>query len=399
MVLVYTITREVIFSVFSYYMPTRVIFGAGCIEKLATEKLPGKKALIVLGGSSMKRLGYLDRVKDLLKKQGIECLVFDKVLPNPIRKHVTEGAAIARENGCDFIIGLGGGSSIDSAKAIAFMAKNSGDFWDYVQRGTGGRKPPESAPLPVVAISTTAGTGTEADPDAVMSNEDTNEKIGLSGEFMFPKISIVDPEMMVSIPPDLTAYQGFDVFFHSMEGYIATNASPMSDMFAIKSIELIAKFLPMAVADGNNVEARSMVALANLYAGIVETMVGCLSQHSLEHALSAYHPKIAHGAGLIMLSLAYNAFFCDKIPDKYVDMARVMGISDAGSSTDFLKALARLQMACGVNDLKMSSFGIDNKNWQKYVDNAVSTMGHLFRFDPAKLSNQDMIDIFENSYR
>lgn len=165
---------------FSYYMPTRIIFGCGKLSELETTPyLPGKKALVVIGASgAMKKHGYLDRVTNYLKNNGVETVVYDRIQPNPVSEHVEEGASVARENDCDFVVGLGGGSSIDSAKSIAVMAVNPGRYWDYIARGSGGGKTPARGALPIVAITTTAGTGTEADPWTVITRSDTNEKIG-----------------------------------------------------------------------------------------------------------------------------------------------------------------------------------------------------------------------------
>lgn len=385
---------------FQYYMPSKLFFGAGSLENLGTAELPGRKALLVISaGSSMKKYGYLDRVLSLLKKNHAEAVVFDKILPNPVKSHVMEGAALAKAEGCDFIIGLGGGSSIDSAKSIAVMAANPGDYWDYISGGSGKQKPLASPPLPVVAITTTAGTGTEADPWAVITKEETGEKIGFGCGGTFPYFSIVDPELMTSIPPHLTAYQGFDALFHSTEGYIANIATPISDIFALKAIELIASYLPRAVKDGGDLEAREQVALANTLSGFVESTSSCTSEHSLEHALSGYHPELPHGAGLIMVSLAYYRMFADKVPGRFVDMAKAMGKKDAKHPLDFVDALAELQSACGVAGLKMSDYGIEKDNMQKYARHALDTMGKLFRLDRYTLSEQEIVRILEESYR
>lgn len=145
---------------FTYSIPTKILFGPGSFNDLATTPLPGKKALVVItAGKSMRANGYLDRLIDMLDKQGIGHALFDKILPNPVLRHVHEGAALAREQGCDFVIGLGGGSSIDSAKSIAVMAKNPGDYWDYISGGSGKGQPLVNGALPIVAIATTAGHG------------------------------------------------------------------------------------------------------------------------------------------------------------------------------------------------------------------------------------------------
>ena len=172
---------------FNYYMPTRILFGLGALNKLEKADLPGHKALIVISaGKSMRNNGYLERLQNILSGRGIDSVVFDKIQPNPIKAHVMEGAALAKEQGCDFVIGLGGGSSIDSAKSIAIMAKNPGDYWDYIFGGTGKGQPIPNKPLPIVAITTTAGTGTEADPWTVQTKSETGEKIGFGTDDTFP---------------------------------------------------------------------------------------------------------------------------------------------------------------------------------------------------------------------
>jgi alcohol dehydrogenase len=275
-------------------MPTRIIFGAAELSKLAnTPYLPGKKALVVISsGNSMKKYGYLERVRGYLKENGVQPILFDKILPNPIAEHVAEGAKIAKDNHCDFVIGLGGGSSIDSAKSIAIMAKNSGEYWDYVKQGSGKGKEVEKGALPIVAIPTTAGTGTETDHWTVITKTETNEKIGFGGAYSLPSLAIVDPELMISIPPDFTAYQGMDAFFHSAEGYLSIKNQPASDMFALEAVNLITKYLPVAVHEGKNLEARSAVAWASTESGIVESLSSCVSHHSMQHALGAFHPEL-----------------------------------------------------------------------------------------------------------
>lgn len=390
---------------FNYFIPTRILFGAGSLNKLGKVALPGKKALIVISaGKSMRQNGYLDRVTGLLDKQNVAYVIFDKILPNPVKSHVMEAAELAKKESCDFVIGLGGGSSIDSAKSIAVMARNPGDYWDYIGSGSGKGKPVTNGALPVVAITTTAGTGTEADPWTVITKEDTHEKIGFGNDHTFPVLSIVDPELMLTVPPDLTAYQGFDALFHSVEGYIATVADPVSDALALKSIELIAKFLPAAVKDGKNMEARTQVALANTLAGMVESLSSCTSEHSMEHALSAYHPKIAHGAGLIMLSEAYHSFFMEKSPERYAEMAQAMGenlhgLSEKEKAGAFVKALVKLQKACGVDTLKMSAYGVSTEEIPALAENAWHAMGGLFKVDPYMLSMDETKIIIMNAYK
>ncbi len=383
---------------FHQFIPTRLFFGAGTVAKLASVKLPGRKAIIVISaGTSMRRFGYLDKVTSALDKQGVEYVIFDKILPNPIKEHVMEGAAMARENGCDFVIGLGGGSSIDSSKSIAVMACNEGDYWDYIGGGTGKGMNPTGGALPIIAITTTAGTGTEIDPWTVVTHN--NEKIGFGFDGTFPVMSIVDPELMTSVPAHLTAYQGFDAFFHSAEGYIASCATPISELYSLKSIALLYKSLPVAVAEGDNIEARSDVALANTLAGMVESTSSCTSEHSLEHALSAFYPELPHGAGLIAISLAYFKRFVDTCPERLMAMAEAMTGEKSSDANDFITALADMQKACGVDNIALSEWGVEGDKFDALATNARATMGGLFTVDRRELTQEDVVAIYAESYR
>lgn len=389
---------------FTIYMPTKIIFGAGKLEALATEKLPGKKALIVItAGKSMRQNGYLDRAIEYLEKNGAAAVVFDKILPNPIEEHVLEGAALAKKEGCDFVLGLGGGSSIDSAKAIAVMAKNPGRYWDYIHGGAGKGRPVANGVLPIVAIPTTAGTGTEADPWTVITNMDTKEKIGFGTPETFPALSIVDPELMLTVPPKLTAFQGMDAFFHAAEGYLANISQPVSDLYALDSIRLITEYLPRAVKDGSDMEARAALAWASCQSGLVESTSSCISEHSMEHALSAFHPDLPHGAGLILLSVAYFSFFAKKTPARFPAMARAMGrdvdaLPEIERPMAFVTALKKLIKDIGMADMKLSDYGVSKSEAPALAENAMDAMGFLFTLDPYTLSKEEVIEIFEGCF-
>ena len=385
--------------VFTMHIPTQLVFGCGEIKKLATERLPGRRAMIIVSaGGSMKRHGYLDKVIRLLTENDVSTIVYDKILPNPIKAHVMEAAAICRERGCDFVIGLGGGSTIDSAKAIAVMARNEGDFWDYVMGGSGKGRAVKDV-LPIVAIPTTAGTGTEADPWAVITHEDRQEKIGFGCPKTFPTLSIVDPELMLSIPPHLTAYQGFDAFFHAAEGFIANCATPISDLYALEAIRLLYKYLPVAVKDGRNLKARAKVAWASTLAGMVEATSSCTSEHSLEHAMSAHYPQLPHGAGLIAISQAYFETFRNDCMKRYMKMAEIMTQQKSNRPSDFIDALVRMQKECLVDDIRLSDWGLKKEDLPKMVQNARDTMGGLFTLDPRPLTDEEILGIYEASYQ
>lgn len=388
---------------FQMYVPTRILFGAGELGRLHAQAFPGHKAMLVISnGKSTRENGYLARTERELQEAGVGTAVFDRVQPNPLKSTVMEGAAFARENGCDFIVALGGGSVMDASKAIAVMAVNEGDLWDYIGGGTGKGLVPENTPLPIVAITTTAGTGSEVDQWGVITNEETHEKIGFGGlDSLFPVLAVVDPELMKSVPPEYTAYQGFDALFHSVECYISAAANPMSDMYALTAVEHIGRYLARAVKDGGDREAREAVAFANTLSGVVMTVSSCTSEHSMEHAMSAFHQELPHGAGLIMISRAYYTWFIERhaCDERFIRLAQALGRKDAAKPMDFIEALARLQEDCGVAKLKMSDYGIVPEEFPVLARTARETMGGLFSSDRVPLDEASCAGIYEKSYR
>ena len=390
-------------SSYSFYGPTHVIFGAGALDKLKDQKMPGKKALLVTSnGTSTIKNGSLAKTQAALETANCEYVLYNKIAANPLKSAVEEGAYLAREEGCDFVVALGGGSVMDAGKVMAmFIPQPSDDLWDYAFGKTGKGQPLACAPLPWVAITTSAGTGSEVDYAGVITNPDTNEKIGVGNPVLFAEFAIVDPELMKTVPPKFTAYQGFDALFHSLEGYIANCHNIMGDMVERSAIENIGKYLARAVANGEDMEAREGLAFANTLSGYSMIISSCTSEHSMEHALSAYHPELPHGAGLIMISVEYFKFFIDKhvCDDRFVDMARFLGKKDAEKAEDFIDALLCLQRACGVDDLKMSDYGIEKDECMKFAKNAREAMGGLFNADPCETTDEDIAGIFERSWR
>ena len=358
--------------------------------------------IVISNGRSTKDNGYLNTVEAELQQAGVETAVFDQVEANPLKSTVMAGAAFAKENNCDFLVALGGGSVMDASKAMAFMTTNPGDVWDYISGGTGKGQTMVNKPLPLVCITTTAGTGSEADQWGVITNDETNEKIGFGGyDELFPVLSIVDPELTKSVPPKFTAYQGFDALFHSTECYISKTASLMSDMYALTAIENVAKYLPRAVANGADMEARERVAFANNLSGAVMTFCSTTAEHSLEHAMSAYHQELPHGAGLIMISKAFYEFFIEKhaCDERFIKMAQAMGMPNADKPEDFITMLVKLQEACGVANLKMSDYGFTPDEFDTLATNAKETMGGLFLANPYELKHEDCVEIYRKSFR
>ncbi len=387
---------------FSFYNPTRILFGAGELNTLYKQTMPGKKALLLISnGKSTKVNGSLDRTIEQLEKAGIEYAIFDKIMENPYKSVVMEGAAFAKENTCDFILALGGGAVLDASVAIAAMATNPGDLWDYVFGGTGKAMPLKNPGLPIVTIATTSGTGSEINCWGVISNPDTNEKIGFGAPELTPVLAIVDPELMRTVPAKYTAYQGFDALFHNTEVMISNGVNILSEAIALSAIENITKYLPRAVRDGNDMEAREHVAYGSTLAGITMQLTSTTAEHSMEHSMSAYHHNLPHGAGLIMISKAFYEFFIERhaCDEQFIKMAKAMGIENADKPEDFITALVKLQEDCGVADLKMSDYGFKKEESMTLARGARSMQGGLFLANPCEMTDEDCAGIFDKSYR
>ena len=388
---------------FNLNSPTNLLFGAGSLQQLGSQTMPGKKALLLLSaGKSAKVSGALDKTQEQLEKAGVEYVPCAIIKENPTKDLVMEAAGVAKENGCDFIVALGGGAVLDSSVAVAAMATNPGDLWGYVVGGTGKAQPLANDPLPIVTITLTAGTGSEINNWGVISKLDTHEKIGFGGDpRLVPVLAIVDPELMKTVPPKYAAYQGFDALFHNTEVMMSKGVNILSETIALSAIEHIAKYLPKAVADGNDLEAREHVAYGSTMAGITMQLTSTTAQHSMEHAMSAYHPNLPHGAGLILISKAFAEYFIERhaCDEQFVKMARVMGMPDADKPEDFVTVLVKLQQDCGVADLKMSDYGIQKEECMTLAVNARETMGGLFLANPCEMNDEDCAGVFEKAYR
>lgn len=388
---------------FVFNNPTKLLFGVGKLGDLHNEDLPGKKALLLLSrGQSVHKNGSYDKTVSELKLAGIEYVEFAKIMENPLMEVVEEGGAFAREQGCDFIVALGGGAVLDSSAAVATMAANPGRLWDYVHGGTGKGLPIQNRPLPIVTIATSSGTGSEVNEWGVICNGQTHEKIGFGdSRLLKPVLAIVDPTYMTTVPAKYTAYQGFDALFHNEEVMMSKSLNVLSEALALSAIENIAKYLPRAVKNGNDLEAREHVAYGATIAGISMQLTSTTAQHSMEHAMSAYHRNLQHGAGLIMISREFAQFFVDRhaCDESFLKMAKAMGVENPQSPQDFADALVQLQKDCGVADLRMSDYGFEKSECRKLAENARETMGGLYAANPCEMTDDDVTGIFERSYR
>lgn len=380
---------------FQYFMPTRLHFGAGKINEIGKiAKKYGKKALIVTGKSSSRKIGALDKVINSLKEEGIESIVFDKIEPNPRCTTCDEGGQIAKKENCDMVIGLGGGSPMDASKVIALLAKDNRKAWDYI----GTDNPPTGA-LPILCITTTSGTGSEADTFAVITNPETNEKPGFGFDCMFPAESIIDPELAVHMPQNVTASVGIDVFFHAIEAYTSKIASTMSDMYSEKAIELVANNLHTAYKEPNNIEARHNMAIANTLGGVAIQLAGTGLIHAMAHPISG-HTDCAHGEALSSISKAIVRHNFNAEKEKYIKMANLMGASiakdDPNAREKVIKTLTNFYEPLKLNK-DIEELGVKNSDLDQLTEDTFNTMGFCVDVNAQETTKEDVKRIYLES--
>lgn len=319
---------------FEYHNPTRLIFGAGFLSRLGEVASGfGKRALLVTGGGSVKRSGVFDRAVASLGNAGISVAECSGVEPNPRITSVRRGAQTAREEGCDVVIALGGGSTMDAAKVIAAAALYDGDPWDMIFHGQPDPHIPTRA-LPIITVPTLAATGSEMNMSAVISNQETQAKSFARAECLFPRVALVDPELTLTVPKDQTAYGVCDIITHVTETYFnGVDGTPIQDRFAEGVILTAMEWGRKALADGNDLEARAQVQYASILAlnGWVNVGTnGGYPVHMIEHTLSAYH-DITHAAGLSAINPSWMRFAARRRPQKFVQFAeRIFGLKAKG---------------------------------------------------------------------
>jgi alcohol dehydrogenase class IV len=347
---------------FEYYLTVRLVFGCGKVARLGEAVAGyGRKALIVTGKNSSKASGLLDRAISYLEQKNVESIVFNQVEQNPLTTTVALGVEIVKKKKCDVIVGLGGGSALDCAKAIAFSGINPGDISDYIFG-----KPGLGA-LPLIAVTTTAGTGSEGDSLAVLTNPETKDKKSLKSPYIYPKVAIVDPELMTTLPPKVIAATGIDVLCHAMEGYVARRKNPISDSQAEKAIELIGRNLPIVFEDPANLRAWEGVAMANTLGGMIIDSTGVALLHALEHPLSGLL-DVVHGQGLAAMLINFMEFSYRDAAERFCKIAAVMGADTRGCSaeegalmsiTAVRKLLESLNLTPRLADLGMTAEHVD----------------------------------------
>lgn len=305
---------------FNYFQPTEIVFGIGRIKEIGQiAKKYGTTCLLVTVPEFDAVMPLYGRVKQYLAEAGMRLIHFDGVIPNPTTDIVTKGAALARKFGADVVIGLGGGSSMDAAKAIAVEATHEGTSWDYLFY----KKEPTSKTLPIIAVTTTSGTGSQTTPCSVITKSDENDKSAIWHYNIFPKVALVDPELMLTLPPDITAITGFDAFSHNFEAYISNNTNPYAETLALDAIKLIVKNLPIAVMDGSNIEAREALAWADTLGGITIATAGVTLPHGLGMQVGGHCPQVAHGQALAVIYPEFTRYTYKSAIEKFAAVGRI----------------------------------------------------------------------------
>jgi alcohol dehydrogenase class IV len=306
---------------FTYYAPTEIFFGWGCLSQIGDIAVRyGKKALVVTGHSSPFGDGLYERVNKLLANAGVESCRFDGVIPNPTTDVVSAGARIAKDFGAQLVVGLGGGSSMDAAKAIAVEATHAGTAWDYLHFTPG----PTEKTLPIIAVGTTAGTGSQTTPCAVITNPSKKDKSAIWHRNIFPRAAIVDPELTVTMPKDVTTQTGFDAFCHNFESYISVGTNPLVETISLEGIRIIAENLPKALADGGDAGTRSEMAWADTLGGMAIASGGVTLPHGLGMQISGFCPHISHGQSLAVFYPEFTRFTWPKAVKKFAALGRIL---------------------------------------------------------------------------
>jgi len=381
---------------FSFFVPTRIEYGTGKVNQLVEEVkgLNAERPLIVTDKGLVKA-GVLKEIEEQLKANNIEYAVFSDVESNPRDVNVEKAADMAREHKADAMIGVGGGSSMDTAKCAGVLITNGGKIEDYY-----GYYKVKKQILPLITIPTTAGTGSEVSIWAVITNtqKEPHVKECLGSQLMCPTVALVDPLMTVALPPHLTAYTGVDALSHAVEGYFSLVAEPIADVIALSAIQLITDNLAPATFNGDNLEARDNMMLGSLMAGIVLGVTDCGAIHCLGHAIGGLY-DVHHGLAMAIFFpyvIEYNLGACT---ERFVDIARAMGenvdglpmIEAAGKSIDGIVKLLRLLRIPTLKDV-----GVKEQDFEELAKLALADP--TSEANPRKMTVDGMIEILRDAY-
>lgn len=385
---------------FEFRAAARLVFGEGTFDQIGSRSAAfGQKALLVTGKSALIKSGHVERATALLAAAGVQTELFAQVSANPTAEIVDAGAAAARAAGCDLVIGLGGGSAMDAAKAIACCAGMGKVVRDFMIADADGNKlQPDASTLPVIAVTSTAGTSSELTPFAVITIPEIREKSAIRSDFILPQVAIEDPELTYSAPADVTAATGIDVLCHACEAYVSVKGTPVTDVMCQEAIRLVGKYLPLAVADGRNQEARRQMMLANTFAGYGLASCGATVMHAMEHPVSAHYPVVAHGAGLAAMLKPWARTLWPQRPEAFARITelltgeRLADIEEAAARAE--SALADLLEQVGLN-VKLRDLGVSAADLETMAEDACRYMGGAVANTPGELGCGDVLELLQ----
>ena len=376
-------------------MPSVSAMGVNCLTEVPKyiKENEFKKGLIVTD-SVLVQIGLVGKVTELLEKNDIGYVIYDGTKPNPTVKNVNDGLSLLKENECDFVISLGGGSPHDCAKGIALLATNGGDIKDY--EGVNKSKYPQ---LPLITINTTAGTASEMTIFSIITDEDRHIKMALVDKHMTPVMAVNDPMLMVAMPKSLTSATGMDALTHSIEAYVSTNATPITDACAEKSIELIAKYLKRAVENGNDIKARDMMAYAEFLAGMAFNNASLGYVHAMAHQLGGFY-DLPHGVCNAVLLPHVQEFNAKVSAERLKKVASIMGI-DVDEMTNeegakaCIEAIKDLSKSIGIPS-GLKELGAKEEDFDVLAENALKDACGLT--NPVVATHKDIVQIFKNAF-
>ncbi len=380
---------------FQFKSPAKIVFGNGSSADLAKLITPlGAKKAFVVTGKHVGKLPEFARVVESLRAGGIECVTFDDTENDPSVRAVDAAAKALRESGCDSVIAVGGGSVIDTAKAIAMLASNAGSIRDYL---FGGTKTPTAASMPLVCVPTTAGSGSEVTASSVVTDEDNDIKLSVTHPSIVPVYAVIDPTLHAGMPASVTASTGMDALTHAIEAYVSLNANPVSDAYATQAIAAISANIRTATFNPGNLEARSEMAVASSMAAIAFMNGGLGAVHGIAQSMGGV-AHVAHGiANAILLPYVMEINLAGN-PAKFAKIADLMGETPCGSTRATAeKAVAAVKTLCADIRIpaKLSAVGVRKDQFDAIVK---GTMGYrLLAVNPVKLREQDVYDILERA--
>jgi 4-hydroxybutyrate dehydrogenase len=372
-----------------FYYPTKIIFGPGAIERLPLEIEAFRmlRPLVVTDGGLAKSPVF-DRVLGIIRKRSGDAVVFDQVLPNPTERNVLEGVARYQEAKCDGVIGVGGGSPLDAAKAITLKATHPLPLADYDDLKDGSDHISSNVP-PFLAVPTTSGTGSDVSRSSVITLTATNRKTVIFSPFLMPKVSVSDPELTLGMPVHITAGTGMDAFTHNLEAYLAKGYHPLSDAIALGGVKLVWQYLPRAVADGNDLEARTQVMAAAIM-GATAFQKGLGAVHSLAHPLSTI-AGMHHGTSNAVLLPPVMRFNATVVADRLKDLAMAMSAKPTVDAA--IQRVLELNRLCRIGTLRDYRVTED-----MIVPMAAKAMEDGCRLcNPRDVSEQDMIQLYKEA--